>query len=44
MIMSQLQHEVTEKEKQSAVRVIQWEDLKKDLPYELKVSPIVQSQ
>jgi len=38
--MAQLQQEVAEKEKQGAVRVVLWEDLKKDLPRELKVSPI----
>ena len=38
--MAQLQQEVAEKEKQGAMRVVLWEDLKKDLPRELKVSPI----
>ena len=38
--MAQLQQEVAEKEKQGAVRVVLWEDLKKNLPRELKVSPI----
>ena len=33
--MAQLQQEVAEKEKQGAVRVILWEDLKKDLSREL---------
>ena len=39
--MPQMQQEVAEKENQGVVRVVLWEELKKDLPRELKVSPIV---
>ena len=38
--MKQLQLEVAEKEKNDQVRVIKWDDIKDNLPKELKVSPI----
>ena len=38
--MEQLQSEVAEKEKNDQVRVVNWDDIKDDLPKELKVSPI----
>lgn len=38
--MNQLQLEVAEKEKNDQVRVVNWDDIKDNLPKELKVSPI----
>ena len=38
--MKQLQLEVAEKEKNDQVHVVKWDDIKDNLPKELKVSPI----